>query len=119
MNYSMAITAKKLSTNWGVGVIDGFEGMEGEGPASGTPVNSRVCVVSSDWLAADRVALELMGIDFAKVGYLNYCAQAGLGQSDLSKIEIVGSALREHIKPYKMARSFDQQLIWMKPVTNG
>jgi len=29
---------------------------------------------------ADRVALELMGIDFAKVGYLNYCAQAGLGK---------------------------------------
>ena len=43
--------------------------MEGDGPVSGTPVNSRVCVVSPDWLAADRVAVELMGIDFAKVGY--------------------------------------------------
>jgi uncharacterized protein (DUF362 family) len=76
-------------------------------------------VVSPDWLAADRVALELMGIDFAKVGYLNYCAQASLGQADLAKIEIVGPALKDHIKPYKMARSIEEQLIWMKPVKNG
>jgi uncharacterized protein (DUF362 family) len=93
--------------------------MEGEGPAGGTPVDSRVCVVSQDWLAADRVALELMGIEFAKVGYLNYCAQASLGQTDLSKIEILGPALKDYIKPYKMARSFDQQLIWMKPANHG
>ena len=32
------------------------------------------------------------GIDFAKIGYLNYCAQAGLGEGDLKKIEIVGSS---------------------------
>ena len=70
-------------------------------------------------LAEENRPYALAFVDFAKVGYLNYCAQAGLGQSDLSKIEIIGPALREHIKPYKMARSFDQQLIWMKPVTNG
>jgi len=117
INYNLFSLASRLHPH--LAVIDGYEGMEGDGPAGGTPVNSRVCVASPDWLAADRVALELMGIDFAKVGYLNYCAQAGLGQSDLSRIEIVGPALREHIKPYKMARSFDQQMIWMKPVTNG
>ena len=117
INYNLFSLASRLHPH--LAVIDGYEGMEDDGPAGRMPVNSCVCVASPDWLAADRVALELMGIDFAKVGYLNYCAQAGLGQSDLSKIEIVGPALREHIKPYKMARSFDQQLIWMKPVTNG
>jgi uncharacterized protein (DUF362 family) len=114
INYNLFTLASRLHPH--LAVIDGYEGMEGEGPAGGTPVNSRVCVVSSDWLAADRVALELMGIDFAKVGYLNYCAQ---GQADLTKIEIVGPALKDLIKPYKMASSFDQQLIWMKPVTKG
>jgi len=117
INYNLFTLASRLHPH--LAVIDGYEGMEGDGPTDGTPVNSRVCVVSPDWLAADRVALELMGIDFAKVGYLSYCAQAGLGQGDLSKIEIVGPALKDYIKPYKMARSFDQQLIWMKPVTNG
>jgi uncharacterized protein (DUF362 family) len=117
INYNLFTLASRLHPH--LAVIDGYEGMEGEGPASGTPVNSRVCVVSPDWLAADRVAVELMGIDFAKVGYLNYCAQAGLGQADLARIEILGPALKDHIKPYKMASSFDQQLIWMKPVGKG
>ena len=117
INYNLFTLASRLHPH--LSVINGYEGMEGEGPASGTPVNSRVCVVSRDWLAADRVAVELMGIDFAKVGYLNYCAKANLGQADLSKIEILGPALKEHIKPYKMAGSIEQQLIWMKPVGNG
>ena len=50
-------------------VIDGFEGMEGNGPNDGTPVDHRVCIAGLDWLAADRVGIELMGIDFANVGY--------------------------------------------------
>ena len=80
-------------------------------------MQSRVCVASPDWLAADRVAVELMGIDFAKVGYLNYCAQARLGEADLAKIEILGPALKDYIKPYQLPRNIEQQLIWMKPVS--
>jgi len=117
INYNLFALASRLHPH--LAVIDGYEGMEGAGPAHGTPVASRVCVASLDWLAADRVALELMGIDYAKVGYLNYCARAGLGQADLARIEIVGPALKDHIKSYKLAHNIDQQLIWMKPVTNG
>ena len=36
-------------------MIDGFEGIEGAGPASGTPVASRVALASTDYIAADRV----------------------------------------------------------------
>ncbi len=89
--------------------------MEGYGPTRGTAVEHRVCVVGTDWLAADRVAVELMGIDFAKIGYLNYCAQAGLGEGDLKKIEIVGEPVARHVKTYKLAPNIEQQLIWMKP----
>jgi len=89
--------------------------MEGEGPVGGTPVEHRVAVASLDWLAADRVAVELMGIDFAKIGYLNFCAQANLGEGDLSKIEIVGPKIADHIKKYKLAKNIEDQLIWMKP----
>ncbi len=37
---------------------------QGNGPVGGTLVEHRVCLVSSDWLAADRVAVELTGIDY-------------------------------------------------------
>jgi uncharacterized protein (DUF362 family) len=113
INYNLYDLAPRLHPH--LAVIDGFEGMEGNGPSNGTPVDHRVCVVSTDWLAADRVAVELMGVDFAIIGYLNYCGQAGLGITDLSKIEIVGENINNHIKHYKLHENIEKQLIWMKP----
>jgi len=113
IHYNLYDLAPRLHPH--LAVIDGFEGMEGNGPNSGTPVDHRVCVASTDWLAADRVAVELMGVDFSKIGYLNYCAQAGLGMADLGKIEIVGENLKDHIKPYKLHDNIEKQLILSKP----
>ena len=113
INYNLYDLAPRLHPH--LAVIDGFEGMEGNGPSNGTPVDHRVCVVSTDWLAADRVAVELMGIDFATIGYLSFSAQAGLGVADLSKIEIVGESIANHIKHYKLHENIEKQLIWMKP----
>jgi uncharacterized protein (DUF362 family) len=115
VNYNMANLAQRLHPD--LAVIDGYEGMEGNGPTLGTAIDHRVCVVSQDWLAADRVAIELMGIDFTKIGYLNHCSQMGLGISDLNKITIVGETLRDHIKPYKLPDNFERQGIWIKPKT--
>jgi uncharacterized protein (DUF362 family) len=117
INYNLYALAPRLHPH--LSVIDGFEGMEGEGPVGGTPVQHRVCVASQDWLAADRVAVELMGIDFANVGYLNYCGQTGMGETDLSKIEILGPSVKDHVKPYKLARNLDSQLVWKQPVKKG
>jgi uncharacterized protein (DUF362 family) len=110
-NYNLYVLAHKLHPH--LSVIDGFEGMEGNGPGHGTPVDHRVCVASTDWLAADRVGIELMGIDFSKVGYLNYCAQTKLGVADLNQIEIIGEKLSNHIKSYKLRDNIDAQMIWM------
>ena len=95
-------------------VLDGVEGMQGDGPVGGQLIDHRVCVVSPDWLAADRVAVELMVIDFATVGYLNYCGQANLGQTDLAQIDVLGPALKDHIKPYKLNANIADQLVWMR-----
>ena len=113
LNYNLFDLSRRLHPQ--LAVIDGYDGMEGNGPTGGTLVEHRVCVVSPDWLAADRVAVELMGIDFAKVGYLNYCAQAGLGEGDLQRIEVVGEPIAKHVRRYKLADNIDQQLVWMTP----
>jgi len=112
INFNLYDLAPRLHPH--LAVIDGFEGMEGNGPRNGTPVDHRVCVVSTDWLAADRVAVELMGIDFAIIGYLNYCAETGLGVADLSRIEIIGESISKHKKHYKLSDNIEKQLIWMK-----
>ncbi len=115
INFNLYDLAPRLHPH--LAVIDGFEGMEGNGPTQGTPVDHRVCVASTDWVAADRVALELMGIDFNKVGYLNYCFQTGQGMADLNKIEILGETISNHIKTYRLADNIDKQLIWMSPAS--
>jgi uncharacterized protein (DUF362 family) len=112
-NYNLFALAQRLHPH--LAIIDGFQGMQGNGPVGGSPVDHRVCVASPDWLAADRVAIELMGIDYANVGYLNYAASANLGQGDLAKMEILGEPIAPHIKKYKLADNFNEQLIWMKP----
>jgi uncharacterized protein (DUF362 family) len=115
INYNLYSLSGRLGPD--LAVIDGFEGMEGNGPNAGTPVDHRVCVVSPDWFAADRVGVELMGIDFSKVGYLCYCAQTGIGTADLSKINIIGESIKDHIKNYKLPDNINAQLIWMNPVS--
>jgi uncharacterized protein (DUF362 family) len=112
IHYNLYDLSPRLHPN--LAIIDGFEGMEGNGPSNGTPVDHRVCVASTDWLAADRVAVELMGIDFTTIGYLTYCAQAGLGNSDLSKIEIIGESIGNHIKHYKLHDNIEKQLVLKK-----
>ena len=116
IHYNMLLTAQKLQPNWGAAVIDGFEGMEGNGPSSGTPVESRLAIASTDYIAADRVAVETMGINPDWVGYLGYCSQAGLGQYDLSKIEVIGATIASVQKKYQLHQDIERELQWMGPM---
>jgi uncharacterized protein (DUF362 family) len=83
-------------------VIDGFEGMEGDGPGpKGTPIASRVALASLDPLAADITATRVMGFDPKTVNYLTAMAEAGMGQGNFEKISLLGTPLDECICPYK------------------
>jgi uncharacterized protein (DUF362 family) len=117
INYNLYSMSRQLHPH--LAVIDGFEGMEGNGPNDGTPVDHRVCVAGPDWLAADRVGIELMGIDYSNVGYLNFCNQTGMGTADLNKIQIIGESIADHRKHYKLSDNFKDQLIWMNPVSQN
>ena len=116
-NFNLALMAPRLHPH--LALIDGYQGMEGNGPGGGAAVEQRVCVASLDWLAADRVGIELMGIDPAKVGYLNYCSQNGMGQYNLDQIEVLGAAVKDHIKSYKLHDGIEQQYQWMTPPKLG
>jgi uncharacterized protein (DUF362 family) len=114
---NIALTAKRMRPYWGATVIDGFEGMEGEGPLHGTPVSSRLAIASTDFVAADRVGVEIMGINPAWPGYLQYCCDASLGQYDLTKIDLRGSVrLAEVRKTYKLHPRVDKQIEWLGPL---
>ena len=117
MHLNLLLTAQALAPNWGISVIDGFEGMENDGPVNGTPVAHRVAIASTDFIAADRVGVEAMGINPEWVGYLNYCAQAGLGCYDLSQIELRANPKLEAVrKTYKLHSQIKSQLEWLGPL---
>lgn len=116
-HYGIVRTAERMKGNWGVAVIDGFEGMEGNGPASGTPVASRIAIASPDFVAADRVGVECMGIDPGWPAYLNWCGEMGVGNYDLGKIEIRGESIDNVRKPYQMHGDIERELEWMGPLT--
>jgi uncharacterized protein (DUF362 family) len=115
VNFNIAMLARQLYPD--LAVIDGYEGMDGNGPTLGTPVDHRICVASQDWLAADRVGIELMGIDFTRIGYLNYCSQMGLGTADLQKINITGESIKDHIRSYRLPDNIERQGVWMEPLS--
>jgi uncharacterized protein (DUF362 family) len=112
INYNLFMLARKLHPD--LAVIDGFQGMEGNGPMGGTPVDHGVAVASTDWLAADRIGVELMGFDFQKVGYLWFSAQGGLGEGDLSKIEVLGEKVGDHVRHYRPHASVERQYRWIE-----
>jgi uncharacterized protein (DUF362 family) len=109
---NMVATAQRLRPYWGVTVLDGYEGMEGNGPSNGTPVDHRVAVASTDYIAADRVGLELMGIDAGWPGYLNYAHQMALGQFDLARIDVVGEKVDPLKKKYRLHEDVERMLQW-------
>jgi uncharacterized protein (DUF362 family) len=76
-------------------VIDGFVGMEGNGPAGGTDVDSRMAIASLDALAADTVGATVMGFDPNIIPYLKFLNQGGFGQGNINDIEVVGTPISQ------------------------
>lgn len=114
--YNMFLTAQKLQTNWGATIIDGYEAMEGNGPGSGTPVSSRLAIASTDYIAADRVGTEVMGVDANWLGWMKYCGDVGVGQWDLAKIDIRGVQISKVQRKFRLHEDVDIMLKWMGPM---
>ncbi len=66
-------------------VIDVLEVIKGNDPNNGTKFDNGVAFASADFIVADRMGCQIMGVDFGNVVYLTYCENAGIGQGDLSK----------------------------------
>ena len=114
LHYNMFLVTQTSRADFTI--IDGVEGMEGDGPIRGTPVDHRIAMAGFDVVAVDSMCARLMGVPLEEVGYLNYLAAAGIGVIDRNKIEIIGSQVPEnHIIKYTMNQNIDMQLEWKEP----
>jgi uncharacterized protein (DUF362 family) len=80
-------------------VIDGFMGMEGQGPVDGTPVQMNLIIAGTDPVATDATAARVMGFNPYEIKHIRKAHERGLGRSEA---EIVGEkleAVRRKFKP--------------------
>lgn len=119
-NWNMFQLARDVRPNFVL--IDAHEGMEGRGPSQGTPVEHNIALAGPDVVACDRIGLELMGIDWEDVGYLQWCAAAGYGQGNRDLIEVTGEPVAANIIKYEPHPGYASELDWKlggTPVTSG
>jgi uncharacterized protein (DUF362 family) len=93
-------------------VIDGYVGMDGDGPVDGEPVEWKVAIASRDPVAADCLTAHLMGFPLADIGYLWYCVQNGLGSGDPDQMEIAGEQLRDCYRKFTPPPDYENQKRW-------
>ncbi len=93
-------------------ILDGFTAMEGDGPISGDRVDWRIAIAGTDGIAVDAVAAHLMGFDLESIGYLHFCGKAGLGETNIRNINIIGTSVEECRRTFKPHLSYQAQLRW-------
>jgi uncharacterized protein (DUF362 family) len=94
-------------------VIDGFEGMEGDGPIHGAPVPLDWALAGTNPLMVDRVTTRLMGFNPEDIGYLTFLTEL-LQAEPKEKISFVGDSPQGIGRPFKPHRNFVRQQGWKK-----
>ena len=73
-------------------IVDGIIGMDGTGPSAGNPKKLGMILASIDGVAVDVVLCDMLGKDPMKIPTNRIATEQGLGEGDLTKIEIIGDA---------------------------
>lgn len=96
-------------------VMDAVIGMEGEGPGNGEPKFAGLVIASYDSVALDAVASKIIKYKPMDIYTTKFATERGLGNGDLSKIEILGEDINKvHVdfkKPRLMVTSVPSSLM--------
>jgi uncharacterized protein (DUF362 family) len=80
-------------------VIDGFVGMEGQGPIDGTPIQMNLIIAGIDPVATDATAARIMGFNPYEITHIRKAHEKGLGKSEAT---ILGEKLEKVKKQFKL-----------------
>jgi uncharacterized protein (DUF362 family) len=83
-------------------VIDGFVGMEGNGPVNGDPVQMNLIIAGTDPVATDATGCRIMGIDPRQVKHIRVANEKGLGTLEP---EVIGEEIQAVNRVFKKAKS--------------
>ena len=83
-------------------VIDGFVGMEGNGPVNGEPVPMDLIIAGTDAVATEAVGCRIMGIDPKQVKHIRRANEKGLGTI---VPQVIGEKIQDVTRVFKKAKS--------------
>jgi uncharacterized protein (DUF362 family) len=86
-------------------IVDGIVGMEGNGPIQGTPKQAGVMVMGANLPAVDATCCRIMGIDPAKVEYLQMAADR-YGVIEESRIDQRGENIRPLRTDFQLIKEY-------------
>jgi uncharacterized protein (DUF362 family) len=75
-------------------IVDAVVGMEGNGPASPDLREIGLVLAADNAVAMDAVIATMMGLDPGRLRFLQRAKEAGLGDFDLSAVEVIGELRR-------------------------
>ncbi len=101
LNAAVAALCRLIAPRISVTLLDATTAVEGMGPAAGTEIEMGLLAASADIVAVDSVACYLAGIDPSEVRLIRDCAQAGLGEMDLSRIRVAGEDPARHRRRFR------------------
>jgi uncharacterized protein (DUF362 family) len=110
LNINLIRLARFLSPD--VSVVDGVEGLQGNGPGGSDSVSFGVSTASVDVFAADAVMAKAMGFEPMELGLLHYGHHLGMGIADLAEIEVLETPLDQVITRFKPHETTELQMQW-------
>jgi len=95
-----------LALRPGFAIVDGIEGMEGDGPLRGETVQSGVVIMGDNLTAVDATGARVMGLNPARLSYLQVMRRHG-GTLNESRIEQLGEPVAAVRRDFKVLPSFE------------
>ena len=113
LNVNLIRLARHLSPD--IAVIDGVQGLQGNGPGGIDDVDFQVAAASADVFAADAVVAKAMGFEPLELALLHYGNQLGMGVADLAKIDVLETPIADVQTSFKPHDKVDLQMQWHAP----
>lgn len=87
-------------------VVDGVVAMEGDGPSSGALRKLNLIMAGEDAVAIDSCIARIIGLSPLDILVTKEAYEMGLGEADLSRIEILGDSIEDFIlKDFKLPQT--------------
>ena len=97
-NLTMAMMDVWYAVRADINIVDAIYAASGFSPHTPVPLEVGCILGSKDPVAVDRVACDLVGIDPNMVDYFRVAEEAGMGNTDINGIEVVGEKVADCYK---------------------